>query len=287
MKKLLTIIILLAVMAASCTKPDPTLEISFDKPEQMIVVPGSELTIGYTIKSGLKDVDFVLKPGSGIVSANLRPSAVDALKGEILLRFAGSFSTAVLELSLSHELNAITAKFTFEAETLMRDSAGAFNLGPEGGVINLDFKTNVPYKLSIPSNAASWVKESSSKAVSSYGIGLEIAPNDGYDRATTVTVECESGSSMLSYNITQLGVQTYLVFDSTLDSVELPEIFGQNLSGKIRWNNLGAFSLWEQKITHEYVGEAVPHTVTMEMLGAEGFSFGNLSGISRINIKEF
>lgn len=285
MKKLLTIITLFAVMAASCTKPDPTLEISFDKPEQMIVVPGSELTIGYTIKSGRPDVDFVLKPGSGIAGATLRPSEADALRGEILVKFSRSFETATLDLSLSHDLNAITARFTFEAETLMRDSAGAFNLGPEGGVINLDFKTNVPYKIQILSNAASWVKEISSKAVSAYSIGLEIAPNAGFDRATTVTVE--AGSNTLSYAITQAGVDTSLVFDSTLDSVELPEIFGQNLSGRIRWNNLGAFSLWEQKMTHEYEGEAIPHTVTMQMLGAEGFSFGNLSGISRINIKEF
>lgn len=287
MKKLLTIITLFAVMAASCTKPDPTLEISFDKPEQMIVVPGSELTIGYTIKSGRPDVDFVLKSGSGIVNATLRPSAADALRGEILVRFASSFTTATLDLNLSHDLNAITARFTFEAETLVRDSDSSFALGREGGNISLGIKTNVPYRLSIPSEAAAWVKEISSKAVTAYSVGLEIAPNLEFDRSTTVTIECESGSSVLSYNIFQEGSSTFLVYDTTLDSIELPEISGENLKGRIYWNPRGEYVNWEQKMQHKYEGEAIPHTVTVEMLGAEGVFFSNLSGISRINIKEF
>lgn len=287
MKKLLTIIILLAVMAASCTKPDPTLEISFDKPEQMIVVPGSELAIAYTIKSGQENVDIVLKPGSGIVGANLRPSATDKFRGDILLRFSGSFSSAVLEIRLSHELNAISSRFTFEAETLVRDSETSFGLGPEGGRISLGIRTNTPYRLTIPSDAASWVKESSTKAVSAYSIGLEIAPNPDFDRRTSVSIESESGSSVLSYSIFQSGSASFLVYDSTLDSIELPEISGQGLRGRIYWNPNGASVDWEQKMKYEYVGEAIPHTVKMEMLGAEGFSFGSLSGISRINIKEF
>lgn len=74
-------------------------------------------------------------------------------------------------------------------------------------------------------------------------------------------------------------------FGTSLKSVTIPSVSGSSVSGTIDWGD-GSSAEWSQKATKKY-SDGTNHIVTIGVKNATSVTFGNLTGVTSLDLSQF
>ena len=106
--------------------------------------------------------------------------------------------------------NTLCAEYTInqvQKDIILAGEDNKFIVSSDGGDVNIDFETNVNYKVNIPSNARDWITlVEPTRGVSPHNIVLRVAKNKTYDKRSAVISITKSGASnpTVEYTIEQM-----------------------------------------------------------------------------------
>lgn len=113
---------------------------------------------------------------------------------------------------VSNESHALMRTLTFEEEAIKVEEDTKKEVTEEGGEISLEFFSNIPYKVTIPDEATSWISISpQTKHTEKQKISLFIKPNPGASRDAIVTVTSQDGVVGITYRIIQAVNNNYIL----------------------------------------------------------------------------
>lgn len=135
-------------------------------------------------------------------------SATSGTKGSATVKFTVTENTDYENRSVSVTIKSGTASKTF---TITQKSTAAllvttnkYEVGQEGGTIEIEVKANIDYKMEISENAKDWIKESSSRALTAYKHKLDIAMNEDFEKREGEII-FKSGDKVESVKVYQSG----------------------------------------------------------------------------------
>jgi len=166
-----------------------------------------------------------------------KASATSGSKGTANVKFTVSENTDYEDRNVSVTIKAGTVSKTF---TITQKGADAmlvtttkYEVAQEGGQIEIEVKANIDYKMEISEEAKEWIKESSSRALTTYKHKLDIAMNEDAekregeitfksgDKVETVKVYQAGGAILLlsqnEYNVTDKGDTVSVDIKSNID----------------------------------------------------------------------
>ena len=176
--------------------------ITFDAEDLLVMEPGSERDIHYTIESRLEDIRIEVLSSSDI---RARVVPTDAFTGVINIRTGSSldeYSKVVVFATNGEKMLMRTIIFE-EAELYVTDASDV-SIGMQGGDIQLFYMSNLECEVSISPEAQSWLSVSQTKAVEEHTLWLSVAINEGEARTGTVVVGNPDGLH-ITYTINQAG----------------------------------------------------------------------------------
>ena len=181
-----------------------SLTITFDAEDLLVMEPGSERDIHYTIESQLDDISVEVLSSNDI---DAKVVSADSFTGVINIR-AGSelneYSKVVVFATNGEKM--LMRAITFEEAGLEVQNGALKSVPAEGGEITLEFLSNVDIQVYIPENAQDWLSVvPASKALEPCSVSLQVEPNAGYSRAAEVTVSASGTSLSIKYSIEQEG----------------------------------------------------------------------------------
>ena len=174
-----------------------------------------------------------------------KASATSGNKGTANVKFTVSENTDNEDRSVSVTIKAGTVSKTF---TITQKGADAllvtttkYEVAQEGGQIEIEVKANIDYKMEISEEAKGWIKESSSRALTTYKHKLDIAMNEDAekregeitfksgDKVETVNVYQAGGAILLlsqnEYNVSDKGDTISVDIKSNIDfGVQMPDV---------------------------------------------------------------
>ena len=165
---------------------------------------GGEQTISFTTNE-----NWTLNVASTTSGATwCTASATSGTKGSASVKFTVTENTDYEDRSVSVTIKSGTVSKTF---TITQKSADAllvttnkYEIAQEGGTIEIEVKANIDYKMEISEKAKEWIKESSSRALTTYKHKLDIAMNeDAEKREGEITFK--SGDKVETVNVYQAG----------------------------------------------------------------------------------
>ena len=172
-------------------------------------------------------------------------SVTSGTKGSATVKFTVTENTEYENRSVSVTIKSGTASKTF---TITQKSADAllvttnkYEIAQEGGTIEIEVKANIDYKMEISENAKEWIKESSSRALTTYKHKLDIAMNEDAekregeitfksgDKVETVKVYQAGGAIILlsqdEFTVSDAGETISVEIKSNVDfGVQLPNV---------------------------------------------------------------
>ena len=172
-------------------------------------------------------------------------SAASGSKGTANVKFTVTENTDYDNRSVSVTIKSGTASKTF---TITQKSADAllvttnkYEIAQEGGTIEIEVKANIDYKMEISEKAKEWIKESSSRALTTYKHKLDIAMNEDVekregeitfksgDKVETVKVYQAGGAIILlsqnEYTVSDTGETISVDIKSNVEySVQMPDV---------------------------------------------------------------
>ena len=172
-------------------------------------------------------------------------SATSGTKGTASVKFTITENTDYDNRSVSVTIKSGTASKTF---TITQKSAEAllvttnkYEVSQEGGTIEIEVKANIDYKMEISEKAKDWIKESSSRALTTYKHKLDIAMNEDVekregeitfksgDKVETVKVYQAGGAIILlsqnEYTISDAGETISVEIKSNVEfGVQMPDV---------------------------------------------------------------
>ena len=219
--------ILMCLSACSSGGDDPIDPIIPDpKPEVVapeITIDSSILANGlnFTSKKGEQSITFttnedwtisVAAPTSG--ASWCTPSVVSGSKGIATVKFSVLENVDYENRSVTVTIKASSATKTFTitqkcAEALLI-TTNKYELGEEGGTVEIEVKANIDYKMEIAETAKSWITESSTRALKAYKHTLKIAASEESVKREG-EVRFVSGSKVESVKIYQSGEAVLLL----------------------------------------------------------------------------
>lgn len=135
-------------------------------------------------------------------------SATSGTKGSASVKFTVTENTDYEDRSVSVTIKSGTAAKTF---TISQKSADAllvttnkYEVGQEGGTIEIEVKANIDYKMEISEKAKDWIKESSSRALTTYKHKLDISMNEDVEKREG-EITFKSGDKLESVKVYQSG----------------------------------------------------------------------------------
>lgn len=176
--------------------------ITFDAEDLLVMEPGSERDIHYTIESRLEDIRIEVLSSSDI---RARVVPTDAFTGVINIRTGSSldeYSKVVVFATNGEKM--LMRTITFEEAELYVTDASDVSIGMQGGDIQLFYMSNLECEVSISPEAQSWLSVSQTKAVEEHTLWLSVAMNEGEARTGTVVVGNPDGLH-ITYTINQAG----------------------------------------------------------------------------------
>ena len=172
-------------------------------------------------------------------------SATSGTKGSASVKFTVTENTDYEDRSVSVTIKSGTAAKTF---TISQKSADAllvttnkYEVGQEGGTIEIEVKANIDYKMEISEKAKDWITESSSRALATYKHKLDIAMNEDVekregeitfksgDKVETVKVYQTGGAIILlsqdEYTVSDAGETISVEIKSNVEfGVQMPDV---------------------------------------------------------------
>ena len=166
--------------------------------------------------------------------------------------------------------------------SLSEDSYSRMLLGEEGGDFTLPFSTNVdgteasssvPWISILPSSKASDLHPGS--------VSFRVQPNPSFDdRSGEITLSALS--TITTVKITQSGSPRVISIVHSLERFTLPS-FGDGTYGYLYWDGTQGKEDYEKGLTHEYASSD-QHRVSLHLHGAAQVSFGDLFGVSELDL---
>lgn len=172
-------------------------------------------------------------------------SVTSGTKGSATVKFTVTENTEYENRSVSVTIKSGTASKTF---TITQKSADAllittdkYEVSQEGGTIEIEVKANIDYQMEISENSKDWIKESSSRALTTYKHKLDIAMNEDVekregeitfksgDKVETVKVYQAGGVFILlsqdEYTVSDTGETISVDIKSNVEySVQMPDV---------------------------------------------------------------
>ena len=153
--------------------------ITFDAEDLLVMEPGSERDIHYTIESRLEDIRIEVLSSSDI---RARVVPTDAFTGVINIRTGPSldeYSKVVVFATNGEKM--LMRTIAFEEAGLEIQNEAVKQVPEEGGEISLEFLSNVETHVIIPENAQDWISlVPATKAMEYNAVTLQIEPNPGH-----------------------------------------------------------------------------------------------------------
>ena len=111
---------------------------------------------------------------------------------------------------------------TFENAELKVEENVAKDVPAEGGLVTIEFLSNIPYEVVIPEQAKSWISIApTTRALERQTHTLKIEANESYYREATISVMSSDYPYSLEYNIKQDGEMGVDIDPSTIPDNEI------------------------------------------------------------------
>lgn len=117
------------------------------------------------------------------------------------------------EAGIAYSLSGTLSEFT-EAVVQITGTKGKV-VGAEGGLVEVEYLSQLSCEVVIPDDARSWIKKTSSRALISQSIFLEVEENTGEsNRRATVIIKNSKTNLAVEYNILQAGCNSYAITEN-------------------------------------------------------------------------
>ena len=181
------------------------LSISFDASDLVVMAPNSTREISYSVQSVTESVTVEVTSSSDL-RAKVVPASADGKSGNIVVTSSGvvdEYSKVIVFVSNGEKV--IMKSIDFEQAGITISNGAEQTIGAEGGRVNLNFASNIDWKVAIPAEAQSWVQLAPQRsAMTEYSVALSVAPNTTLGtRSATVQVMTKDGKIAVDYTITQ------------------------------------------------------------------------------------
>lgn len=191
-----SVAVLLAVcLVTSCVKPTilsvSQTALSFDSSggNQVVVLTANKLWTASSNQSWLR-----VSPSSGEGDANI---SISCAPNDTYDNRTGTIKIVSEELSQTISVTQSEAKGLIVSQT-------EYNLSNAAQTISVEVKTNDRYSIDIDASCRDWIKQNSTKGLSSYSIQFDISKNETYsDRNGKITIKQASGSMMSTVVVKQ------------------------------------------------------------------------------------
>lgn len=179
------------------------LGVEFDNDDLGVMGPGESREVHYTIMSNTDNVNVEISPSEGIIGEII--SGNSKLNGVIRLSTDGSVTEeSYVTILISNEKKIINKKIQFEGAGLKVYDNYSRKIDAKGGIVKLEFLTNVECRVVIPEDYLDWVKESVDTKSMEYDFRyVEVLPNDGGERTAVIRVEGVGKNLSIEYTIVQ------------------------------------------------------------------------------------
>ena len=231
-------------------EPTPTPEVV----KSEITIDSSIIANGLTFTSegGEKFISFTTNESWTLSVANTTSgttwctvSETNGTKGSASVKFTIAENTDYDNRSVSVTIKSGTATKTFtisqKGDDALLITKNKYEIGQEGGQIEIEVKTNIDYQMEISEVAKNWIKESSSRVLTAYKHTLSIAVNEetekregeiyfkSGDKVEIVKVYQASGPILLlsqnEYNVSDKGDTISVDIKSNIEyGVQMPDV---------------------------------------------------------------
>lgn len=224
------------------TKSEITIDSSIISNGLSFANDGGEQTISFTTNE-----NWTLNVANTTSGATwCTASATSGSKGTANVKFTVTENTDYDNRSVSVTIKSGTATKTFNISQKSADAllvtTDKYEIAQEGGTIEIEVKANIDYKMEISEKAKEWIKESSSRALTTYKHKLDISKNEDVekregeitfisgDKVETVKVYQEADKPMIllsqkDYNVSDKGDTISVDIKSNIDfGVQIPDI---------------------------------------------------------------
>ena len=186
------------------------LSISFDASDLVVMTPNSTREIGYSVQSVTESVTVEVTSSSDL-RAKVVPASADGKSGKIEIKSSSivdEYSKVIVFVSNGEKV--VMKSIGFEQAGITISNGAEQTIGAEGGSVNLNFASNIDWKVAIPAEAQSWVQLAPQRsAMTEYSVALSVAPNTNLGtRSATVQVMTKDGTLAVDYTITQSAFTT-------------------------------------------------------------------------------
>lgn len=180
--------------------------IEFKADDLVVMSPESTREIAYTVTSATETVTVEVT-SSADIKAKVMPDDESSLTGKIHIRTGDAIDEySKVIVFVSNGDMVIMRSITFEEAGLVVEENTTKQATAEGGEVILEFLSNVGCEVVIPEDAQSWISVvPATRAIEKQTITLKLAPNEGHNRSTTVTVQSPDGTLKLQYMVEQEG----------------------------------------------------------------------------------
>lgn len=163
-------------------------------------------------------------------------SATSGTKGNTTVKFNVTENTDYDNRSVSVTVKSGTASKTFTISQKCADAllvtTDKYEIGQEGGTIDIEVKTNISYEMEISEEAKDWIAESSSRGLTSYKHSLNIAMNEESEKREG-EVYFKSGDKVETVKIYQTGGTILLLSESEYQVSDKGDIISVEIKSNI------------------------------------------------------
>lgn len=276
-----------ALAVISCKKPDYSVSITTDIQEESIVITKkTPVTIKYSVNYSEGVLNVKVESSDNIYTKHI---ADDDASGIVTASLLESGNDSYVKITADNGTNQAEYTLKLEMETIVSDGKTEIEVTPAGGKVALKIKTNVEYELVIPEDYASWItadSPESTKTIVPYSVYVNIAPNEDVTRTGKVSIVSKTAKEVKTeFSITQVGVLKNLKISVGKASITAPDLLGNNPEGKIYWGDKYSVD-WMSGAEHDYTDGIKNHVMEIHTK-ATGFEFKKMTGVTKIDIRDF
>lgn len=190
--------------------------------EDLVVYPNHTHNISFTITSATKSANVEVT-SSADIKAKVVLDDENGLTGKIQIKTGSrtdEYSKVIVFVSNGEKV--IMRSITFENAELKVEENVTKDVPAEGGLVTIEFLSNIPYEVVIPEQAKSWISIApTTRALERQTHTLKIEANEGYYREATISVMSSDYPYSLEYNIEQDGEMGVDIDPSTIPDNEI------------------------------------------------------------------
>ncbi len=179
-----------------------------------ITFNGSVPEIAFEQKGGDAPVEFTASdPWTASVDkdwCSVSPASGEAGSATITVTAAANETSDERSAVVTLKCGNVTKTFTVsqKQKNMIEVPQSSFSVNSNGGVINIEVKSNIDYTYSVDKDAASWIKEVKTRALNSKVLSFEIDKNTATtERIGKITISNQENAIEKVITITQKGVE--------------------------------------------------------------------------------